>query len=201
MNAGSLFFVVCALLVLIGALGVVVARSPIRSALGLLVAVLGMAGIYLLLHAELLAALQVIVYAGAVVVLFVFVIMLIGPDPGPAPDVDRSRTARLFGSALWLGFVGLLLGALGSGVRPIAFGPAPVEHGTVEAVGLSLFSRGLVPFELVTVLLVVAIVAALALARGRTTEERGPLATEGDDASARMYAPRGTPPGRQDDAP
>jgi NADH-quinone oxidoreductase subunit J len=167
MTAGALFFVVCALLVLVGALGVVTARTPIRSALGLLVAVLGVAGLFLLLHAELLAAIQAIVYAGAVVVLVVFVIMVIGPEPAAAAAPDRSRVARGVGAVLMTLLSALLLGLLAAGARPVPLETARVEHGTVEAVGGLMYSQGLVPFELVTVLLVVAVVGVLALVRGR----------------------------------
>ena len=72
------FFAVCTLFVLLGAVFTVAARNPIRGAMGLLTTILGVAGMYLLLAAELLAAVQVVVYAGAVVILFLFVIMLIG---------------------------------------------------------------------------------------------------------------------------
>jgi NADH-quinone oxidoreductase subunit J len=187
MNPGAVFFVLCAIAVLTGALGVVTARSPIRSALGLLVTLLGIAGLFLLLHAEFLAAVQTIVYAGAVVVLFVFVIMVVGPEPGAVEPLDKSRNVRLFGTALMLGFVGLVLGALVASRKPVPFGPARVEHGTVEAVGGLLFSKGLVPLELATVLLVVAIVAALALARGRPALPAAPRAEDPEDASAGRF--------------
>ena len=79
---GSIFFVFCSLLCLVGALSTVLAKNPIRCAVGLLVTILGIAGLFLKLQAQFLAAIQLIVYAGAVVVLFVFVIMLLGPDAG-----------------------------------------------------------------------------------------------------------------------
>jgi NADH-quinone oxidoreductase subunit J len=124
------------------------------------------------LSAQFLAAIQLIVYAGAVVVLFVFVIMVLGPDAvttvGPETANPRARWSRRLGAAL------LVLVALASGVLaasaaspPVAFSPAPEGHGAVKAVGLLIFTKGLVPFELATALLIVAVVGAIAVARSR----------------------------------
>ena len=82
------YFYVCAALAVSGALAVVVARNPIRSAMGLLLLILSIAGLFLALHAQFLAAVQLIVYAGAIVVLFLFVIMLLGPSASPPLDQD-----------------------------------------------------------------------------------------------------------------
>jgi NADH-quinone oxidoreductase subunit J len=167
MMAGNLFFSLCALVALVGALATVLARNPILGAVGLLATILGIAGLFLMLRAQFLAAIQLIVYAGAVVVLFVFVIMLLGPDAGLSKQAPaRTRLARLFGAffLLGLGGVGMLL--LASSVEaPTRFGEARVEHGTIEAVGGMLFTRGLVPFELATALLIVAVIGAIAVAR------------------------------------
>jgi NADH-quinone oxidoreductase subunit J len=168
MTAGSLFFAVCALLVLAGGLSVLFARSPIRAAMGLLGTILGIAGLFLKLGAELLAAMEILIYAGAVVVLFVFVIMLIGPAPSGDASPSRSRMARWCAGALAL--PGALLGVVFVSAQaggPTPLGPAPIGYGSVEALGSSLFTRGLVPFELTTALLVVAVVGAMAIAKGR----------------------------------
>ena len=89
MNAGSLLFFVCAVACLVGALSTIVAKNPIRGAVGLLTTIVGIAGLFLVLDAQFLAAIQLIVYAGAVVVLFVFVIMLLGPDAGAGTNVEH----------------------------------------------------------------------------------------------------------------
>ena len=81
MTAGIAFFLFCSLVALVGAITVVMAKNPIRSAVGLLATILGIAGLFLLLNAQFLAAIQLIVYAGAVVVLFIFVIMLLALGP------------------------------------------------------------------------------------------------------------------------
>lgn len=85
-SLATVYFYACAALALGGALAVVVSRNPIRSAMGLLLLILSVAGLFLALHAEFLAAIQLIVYAGAIVVLFLFVIMLLGPSAAPPTD-------------------------------------------------------------------------------------------------------------------
>jgi NADH-quinone oxidoreductase subunit J len=170
MSAGSLWFIVCGVACLVGAVSTIAAKNPIRCAVGLLATIVSMAGLFLSLQAQFLAAIQLIVYAGAVVVLFVFVIMLLGPDAGPRDEPYASeatgRIARGFSIVAVLGMlvVSVLLLAVGS-EAPTAFSPVPANHGTVEAVGGLLFTKGLVPFELATILLIVAVVGAIALAR------------------------------------
>lgn len=169
MNVGAIFFAVFSLVALIGAVVTIAAKSPIRSAVGLLTTIVGIAGLFLKLNAQFLAAIQLIVYAGAVVVLFVFVIMLLGPDAQPGPlQAVKSRASR------WIAAVLLVLlssGAavllFGGQVAPTPFAVARPEHGSVEAVGQLIFTRGLVPFELATALLIVAVVGAIAVARSR----------------------------------
>ncbi len=173
---GAAYFWACAFAAIAGALITVAARNPIRSAMGLLVAILGIAGHYLALHAQFLAAIQLIVYAGAVVILFVFVIMLIGADASPARDT-RSLAPRVLagvGTVYFALLVGRRLhGALGT--HPFRT-PHP-ELGNIGAVGRELYTRALVPFELVTALFIVAVVAAIAVASG----PRKPAAASDDD--------------------
>ena len=168
MNVLSLvFFGFSALAALLGALGVVLAHNPIRSAMGLLLAIAGMTAMFIGLDAHFLAAIELIVYAGAVVILFVFVIMLIGPDATPPHDskvlFTRTMAAVVFGVfALVTGFFML---RAGGGLHQLP--PFRPDFGTIDSFGRELFTRGLVPFELTTALFVVAVVGALAVARGR----------------------------------
>lgn len=173
MTSGSLLFILCTVVCVVGALSTVFSRSPIRAAVGLLATILGIAGLFLNLSAEFLAAIQLIVYAGAVVVLFVFVIMLLGDDAAPQSVSHRSRNAKLVGGGLMallaLGVVIVLAPAPGAATR---FTPVVADYGTVEAVGLLLFSKGIVPFEIATALLIVAVVGAIAVARGHQGERK-----------------------------
>jgi NADH-quinone oxidoreductase subunit J len=185
MTAGIAFFLFCSLVALVGAITVVMAKNPIRSAVGLLATILGIAGLFLLLNAQFLAAIQLIVYAGAVVVLFIFVIMLLGPDPKRDEAGGPTRIARGVGGAGALLAMGAALYALSGSVQPAELQPARPGHGSVEAVGGLIFSAGLVPFELVTALLVVAIVGAIALVRRKGRPPRRPLST--DNPTARLF--------------
>jgi NADH-quinone oxidoreductase subunit J len=172
MSVGNVFFLLCGLISLIGAVSTVVARSAIRSAVGLLVSIVGIAGLFLRLNAQFLAAVQLIVYAGAVVVLFVFVIMLLGPDAGGAPSPlslpARARWSRWIGGGVFA-LLAIAAGLLGGASSETAgkFPKVGPELGSVDAVGRQLFMTGLVPFELTTALLIVAVVGAIAVARGR----------------------------------
>lgn len=170
---GQAFFGLCSLAAMVGAIFTVLAKNPIRSAMSLLLTIGGIAGLFLQLNAQFLAAIQLIVYAGAVVILFVFVIMLIGPDATPPTD-SHAAFPRLAGSALFA--VGALVTAvllLKSGGGLHAFAPARPELGTIDAFGRELFTERLVPFDLATALFIVAVVGAVAAARGKSKSEGG----------------------------
>ena len=150
---------VCALVALVGALITVAAQNPIRGAMGLLATILGIAGLFLQLNAQFLAAIQLIVYAGAVVVLFVFVIMLLGPDAGareraPSPRRELSRAlARLLMAVMldrrrWCW-------CCASPTEPHALRPrrAPSTARVEARRARSCSRKALVPFELATALL------------------------------------------------
>ncbi len=139
-------------------------RSPMSSALYLVVTMLCLAGVYSLLHSAFVAILQVLIYAGAVMVLILFVIMMFSL---------REDALRREGSPLAWGLaavIGLLLvirlGALFP--SPSSSQPLAADFGTMEAVGRLMFSRYLLPFELSGVLLLIAVIGAVVLAK-RTT--------------------------------
>ena len=170
MLAQILFFIFAAMCVG-GAINLLVQKHPINSALSLIVVMGSLALIYLLLGAEFLAAVQVIVYAGAVMVLFVFVIMLLN-----AGEEERlSHGSRV---AILLGVPALIIG-LGiaawftthiTGLDRVAIGGPEIMNGTdvfgnPQAVGKLLFSTYLLPFEVTSVMLLIAIMGAVVLAR------------------------------------
>lgn len=168
MSAGNLLFVVCAVACLAGAIVTIAAQNPIRGAMGLLTTIFGIAGLFLKLRAEFLTAIQLIVYAGAVVVLFVFVLMLLGADARAPARSGRSGASRLFGGGLFVAMSVLGLISLAGGSKgPTGLGAVSPDHGSVEAVGTLLFTEGIFAFELATALLIVAVVGAIAVARGR----------------------------------
>jgi NADH-quinone oxidoreductase subunit J len=165
---GLTYFYVCAALAVAGAVVTIGAKNPIRGAMGLMVLILSVAGLFLAMHAQFLATIQLIVYAGAIVVLFLFVIMLLGPS-ATSPRDHRGRIVRTVGGTLF--GVGSAV-AMWLVVKP-AWGtartvpPAPSDFGSIDAMGRLLFSKGVVPFELSSALLMVAIVGAVAVARGK----------------------------------
>ncbi len=155
-------FSLFAALAVASALATVTLRNPIRNAVGLFVHVLSLAGLYITLAAHFLVAVQLIVYVGAVVVLFVFVIMLLGPGSETAPDTT-GRVPRVIGAA-GIASVGIVLA---STVRTLA-PPRPdrvPEFGTLRHVGEYLFGPAMVPFEVASVLLTAGIVGAFAVAK------------------------------------
>jgi NADH-quinone oxidoreductase subunit J len=168
---GTVYFWVCAVLAVAGALGVVVSKNPIRGAMGLLMLILSVAGLFLALHAQFLAAIQLIVYAGAIVILFLFVIMLLGPSAATPAD-RRGLFTRVFGGGLFgLAAFGALTLVVTAMRMPSAHAlpmPEPdATFGGIDAFGSILFADDLVPFELSSALLMVAVVGALAVAKGR----------------------------------
>jgi NADH-quinone oxidoreductase subunit J len=158
-------FAIVALLAVGSALGLVLRRNPIHGALFLVVNLGSIAVLYLMLGAEFLAAAQVIVYAGAIMVLFVFAIMVLIPGKEET-GVDPHRGLRLW--ALPAG--GVLFVLVGAWVVIPRATPAPgaaAGPGGVEAIGRLLFTDYLFPFELTSVLLLAAMVGVLLLARRR----------------------------------
>src|SRR6186713_1029197 len=116
MNAGNLLFCICSLLCVAGALVVVLAKNPIRGALGLLTTIVGIAGLFLRLNAQFLAAMQILVYAGAVVILFVFVIMLLGAGAGTEVDAPKRPSFSQFVAGGMVALLGALaIGLIGNG--------------------------------------------------------------------------------------
>ena len=177
-----LFFAIASLFVFAGGIITVAARNPIRGAMGLLASIVGIAGLYLMLTAEFLAAIQILVYAGAVVILFLFVIMLLGPASLSGRDT-RTAIPRYFGMIVFVASAGaalLFLYKLSAGKLTL-LAKAPPGHGTIEAIGHQLFTTDLVPFEISGALLLVAVVGAIAVARGKQPDPTlHPAANSGD---------------------
>jgi NADH-quinone oxidoreductase subunit J len=169
-TAGLVYFYACSFLALAGAMGVIVSKNPIRGAMGLLLLILSVAGLFLALHAQFLAAIQLIVYAGAIVILFLFVIMLLGPSAS-TPSDRRGMAARVFGGGLF-GLAGLaalwaVASAAAAAHRTMPMPQPDDSFGGIDAFGSVLFADALVPFELSSGLLMVAVLGAMAVARGR----------------------------------
>jgi NADH-quinone oxidoreductase subunit J len=162
----AVVFWVAALMALGGALGVVVQRNPFYSVLSLVVHLIALAVLFLLLRAEFLAAAQVIVYAGAVMVLYVFVVAYVGglEDQLTEPNPALRTLAPLFAAGL---LVELSIAIIGSSLKAIDSKGAdlPAGFGSPSQIGELFLTKFLIPFEVVSVLLLVAAVGAVVLAR------------------------------------
>jgi NADH-quinone oxidoreductase subunit J len=163
------YFYICAALAVSGALGVALAKNAIRAAMGLLLLILSLAGLFLSLRAEFLAVIQLIVYAGAVVILFLFVIMLLGPSADPPHD-HRGRVTRAIGATVFSLAMFAALWPLSIAAHAHPMVSATAEFGSIDSFGWSLYTGAVVPFELSSALLMVAVLGAVAVARGRQGE-------------------------------
>ena len=158
----ALFYIAAGVAVL-AALSVVLQRTPVYSALSLIVVLCSLAVIYLLLGAEFLAVIQVIIYAGAIMVLFVLVIMLL--NAGRETPSDRSRLARWLGAPLLVAFLVEVLSVIGSSFQgQNALPGTPLDGGPV-AIGERLFRNYALPFEVTSILILVAVIGAVVLAK------------------------------------
>lgn len=174
-----LVFAVCVVIVLAGALGVVLSRNPVHSALSLVLTLFGVAVLFVEQEAQFLAAVQVVVYAGAIVVLFLFVIMLLGVDQEEPLASDRLPGQRPLALLLGLATLGELLALSrlthwSTGAHSVT-GPATGGAGNTGALARSIFTTYLLPFELTSLLLIIAVLAAVIFARHRSRPPVGPV--------------------------
>ena len=161
MTAALLVFLVLAAITIAGAVNLILQRHPIHSALSLIVVMVSLAGLYLLLDAEFVAAIQIIVYGGAIMVLFVFVIMLLNAEA--EEQTNLSRMSRYAGVPLAGALLAVLVYRVASGVSSLNAQPA-VDRAT-HNLALLLFQKFLFPFELTSILILIAILGALVLAK------------------------------------
>jgi NADH-quinone oxidoreductase subunit J len=169
-------FAVGAAMILTGAVGVVLLRNPVHCALMLVITLFGIALEFINQAADFLAAVQIIVYAGAIVILFLFVIMFLGVDRREAIGEEPTRFQRPLAAILGLvALVEILVlsrvehwtsGYAGNSTNPGGFaGPIKGDGENVARLGQSIYTRYLLPFEMTAALLVIAVVAAAVLSR------------------------------------
>jgi NADH-quinone oxidoreductase subunit J len=173
-----------------GSVFVITRRNLIAAVMGMVGTFFGVAAIYMLLYASFLAVIQMLVYAGAIMVLFVFVIMVLN-KPEDEPWVDRkSMIGKVVALAAMAYLLLRLVGVLTSVVpadpvaaalapRQVLFGGDVYDWGSTAAVGKELFTDGLFPFEAISILLLVAVVGAVAIARPLTRDDSEAAAASG----------------------
>jgi NADH-quinone oxidoreductase subunit J len=188
----AILFFVGAIGVIAGAIGVVMLRDPFYSVLALVCHLVSLAVLFLLLRAEFVAAVQVVVYAGAVMVLYVFVVAYVGGEGETIGErlhaANRGGSGLRVGGALLAGMllVELMIALLGTGLEAVSghgagYAPGPKAFGTPAYIGNLLLTRFLLAFEIASFLLLIAAVGAVVLAR-----RRGGLGEEDDEAERRL---------------
>jgi NADH-quinone oxidoreductase subunit J len=159
----TILFYIFAVVTVLAALNMVLQRTPVYSALSLIVVLCSLAVVYLQLGAEFMAVIQVIVYAGAIMVLFVFVIMLL--NAGHEAPSHRSHIAKWIGAPLIGAFLGEMLMVIWDQFPPTpGAAPAPLD-GSAAAIGHLLFRNYVLPFEVTSILILVAVLGAVVLAK------------------------------------
>jgi len=166
MSAELILFVLFAAAAVAGAVSLIVQRHPIHSALSLVVVMVALAALYLLLGAEFVAAVQVIVYAGAIMVLFVFVIMLL--NAGVEERTNLSKMARYVGVPAAGLLTVSIVWRLAQSVRTLGTSPLSEQAVDTRALSMLLFRDFVLPFELTSLLILIAILGAVVLAKRET---------------------------------
>jgi NADH-quinone oxidoreductase subunit J len=164
--ATTFFFYLLSGISLLSAVFVITRKNPVHSALALILGLLSQAGLYLMLYAPFVAGVQIILYAGGIMVLFLFVIMLV--------NIERSQKEDQFNKQWLVGLVAAIaLGALlmvvyvkGKALFPTRLG-TPIESNNVQQIGLMLYGPYMFSFEIASLLLLVAIIGAVVMAKKR----------------------------------
>ncbi len=163
------FFILFALISVVGSICVITLKNVVHAAVALLTSFLGVAGLFLLMNAEFIAVIQILIYAGAVMILFLFAIFLL--------DIEKLRTARTYlrQRKIALPFVGLftivlLAGASMVSTKGAVTGAETPEYiasvgGNIEAIGRVMYTKYLLPFEIVSILLLAAMIGAIVISR------------------------------------
>jgi NADH-quinone oxidoreductase subunit J len=163
MNAPLVVFFVLAIIAILGALSLILQRHPIHSALSLIVVMVALAGLYLLMGAEFVAAVQIIVYGGAIMVLFVFVIMLL--NAGVEERTNISKMAAWAGLPLAIALMGFIAAFVARSTDRVQAAAQTGAPAPTKALAGLLFQEFVYPFELTSFLILVAILGAIVLAQ------------------------------------
>jgi NADH-quinone oxidoreductase subunit J len=163
-------FIITALIALVGAGAMIVSRNAVHSALFLLLNFAAISVLYLLLRAPFLFTVQLIVYTGAIMVLFLFVVMLLGAERAEDEEDKIAWQKPLAIGLTVILFIEALIVSFRNGSQALAELPAEAEHiGAPEAIGEILFTKYLLPFEITSIILLVAIIGVIVLNQRRKT--------------------------------
>ncbi|RJP18357.1 MAG: NADH-quinone oxidoreductase subunit J [Candidatus Abyssobacteria bacterium SURF_5] len=166
-----LSFQILAIITVVSAFMVVTRRNPMHSALWLLVTFFALAGLYLLMNAEFVAAIQIIIYAGGILVLYIFVIMFVDLSKDSTLRKAFHKPGQVVFAAVFSALIMVVVVAVSlTGIEPFAIGePAAAATDSTKAFAKDLFLQYLYPFEIASILLLVAMIGSVILARRSTT--------------------------------
>jgi len=164
--ATTFFFYFLAAMAIISAIFVITRRNPVHAALALIVTLLSLAGFYLMLYAPFVAGVQIVLYAGGIMVLFLFVIMLVNLEQNIREYQFNKQWLVGIAAALALGALLLFVYRRGHDIFPRDFAALPETQNT-QQIGLALYGNYMLPFEIASLLLLVAIVGAVVMAKKR----------------------------------
>ncbi len=161
--ANNLFYIF-SFFALVGAIGLISFKHPLNSAVAFIVTLLALAGFYALLSAKMLFAMQIIVYAGAIMILMLFVIMFLNVSKRDLLSEPR-KNVLFIASAILLSPI--LLFILSANFESVNFDEVNAEFGTIKAIGTTLFLDFVYPFELISILLLISIIGSVVIAKGK----------------------------------
>ena len=164
--ATTFFFYFLAIMAIVSATFVITRRNPVHAALSLIVTLLSLAGFYLMLYAPFVAGVQIVLYAGGIMVLFLFVIMLVNLEQNIREYQFNRQWLVGIAAALALGALLLFVYQRGYDIFPRTFAAIPETQNT-QQIGLALYGNYMLPFEIASLLLLVAIVGAVVMAKKR----------------------------------
>lgn len=162
----SILFWVFSALGIAGAIGLILNRNPVYSALSLVINFFSIAGLYLTLQAEFLAVIQILIYAGAIMVLFLFVIMLLNlsSEPKVSPFSMATVAAVILGVAFLVEMLIAFTG-IGAGAGETPFLQGNFDYNSTESIGMMMMTNYLFPFEMISVVLIAALIGAIVIAK------------------------------------
>lgn len=166
----DVFFVAFAILSIGGAITMITVKEPMYATLGLLISILAIGGLFALLSASFLFMVQIIVYAGAVLTLFLFLLMFLNIKKEDLPDEPKKYILITLGGLLMIPINLLMFKAL-SELPNINIELSESDFGTIKALGMQLYTEWLLPFELISILLLVALIGVIVLVKQKSKKE------------------------------
>ena len=166
----DIFFIAFGIMSISGAITMITVKEPMYATLGLLISILSVGGLFALLNASFLFMVQIIVYAGAVLTLFLFLLMFLNIKSEDLPDEPKKYLLITLGAVFMIPINLLIFKAL-SDLPNIKMELVDSDFGTIKALGMQLYTKWLLPFELISILLLVALIGVIVLVKQKSKKE------------------------------